>query len=338
MEQLVTIEILKKSQRTRPRIWIPVFQAIMLLITLAVGLFETALLLPTLPFREAILALFGDSTIALGTLTGWGDVLAFFILPVALVVINLVNIIVDVKICMYRRTYWWFGAILLILYIAVFLYTGFWMLYYFVEFFRNLIVALEPYIPMMAMINSYSIMGYTAAFVLFQIFCLFYNVNYPGKYEEIYTLRKERIKSYHTSDERIAYKKRFYDDYKRGNWISMMLDLHYKSLLPGSTAPMRKDAYEFMVYYAAICDADIKRAIFDEYAAQGRYLECRTLYNDVKAKGESARNGIRVILPHYQERKPRKAKARKVEGMPPLPEGKPKPNVRTKHYSPDEIG
>ena len=349
MDKMVTIEVLKRSWSTRPRHWVPVFAVIMFLPSLAATLFFMLLAFRDWQISKNIIAMLPTDPITwFGPITNWVDFLYVFLLPVVLLGINLVNFILMCVTCSYRKAYFWFGVPMIFVYIAIALFTAFWLVLYFVPSFANMMagVITADIMNILGLVYAWGTLGYSALFVLYLIFLFFYCVNYPAKYEEIYELRKQRLKAYPTAEERLQYRKRFYRDYKKGNWISMMLDLHFKSLEKGSTAPMRKDAYDFLVYYAAICDANVQKAVLDQYASEGRYFEVRKIFHAVKEKSDSALRGIRVILPHYEKPQPKPAAPGSVEpapdAIPSIPPLQPlfprKKNPNSKHYSPDDIG
>lgn len=348
MEKMVTIEVLQKSQRTRPRKWIPWVCFIFGLITLALGLFFATFLFPDLPISQSILALIPDQSMAVGSITTLSQLIALVILPGAMALINFVTLIFTVKMCSYRHVYWWFGWIAVLGFIGMFLLTGFWILYFLVPFLTDIMNQIPSQVlDILYSVYLYGVLGYTAFFFLIMLFGIFYNLNYPAKYEEIYALRKARIKSFREGKDKRAYKKRFYMDYKKGNWDSMMLDLHYRAFIKDSYEPMRKDSYDFFVYYCCSCDATLKRAIFDQYAREGRFYECRTIYHDIKGKSDAVSHGAKVILPHYipQGAEPKQDASKKAVARPaprpvaPLaPVNQKKPhNAKLRTWSPDDI-
>ena len=342
---MVTIEILQKSQRSRPRKWIPVLSFIFLLITLVGGGYYAAFVFPDLSISQSIIAPLPTTPINLGGIDfTWPQAMLLFFVPYGLLVWDFVCSIICGKICNYRKIYWIYGWIFVVALIGMIGLTTFVSLYYLVpasgQWLANVIPA--DIIVLIVNIHVYVVLGETAALALFFLFCLFYNLNYPAKYEAIYELRKRRLKSFALYDERLAYKKRFYNDYKYGRWISMMLDLHFESLDKNAVGPMRKDAYDFMVYYGCLCDNNIKRAVFDSYAAEGRYYECRSLFHDLKEKSQATENGAKVIIPHYDPAKHRKKKIKTEQPKrvePPLKPytGRRNPDARVKTWSPEDI-
>jgi len=343
---MVTIEILQKSQRTRPRKWIPITSLIFLLISLVAAGYYAAFIFPDLEISQMIMKPLPVEPINIaGTDYSWRDAMLFFFVPYGLLVLNLITLIISGKISGYRHVYWIYTWILVVAFIGTVVFAAFFSLYYFVPTVGQWLSGVMPpeVLSLLGTIHVYLALGLTLGLCLFLLFCLFYNLNYPAKYEEIYELRKRRIKSFPLYDDRAAYKKRFYTDYKYGRWISMMLDLHFESLDKNAIGPMRKDAYDFMVYYGCLCDNNIKRATFDSYASEGRYYECRALFHDLKAKSEATENGAKVILPHYDpakhaKKKPEKPEPKKIE--PPLKPlaSRRTPDARVKTWSPEDIG
>lgn len=345
---MVTIEILQKSQRTRPRKWIPVFSLFAFLVFALVAVFDLGLVFSNTSFGQTIVKLLPSTDVTIGSVTlSWLNLCIYLVVPAALAVLGIIGLVVAMKISSYRHSYFALSWLLLLLLIAVILLAVFFNLNLFVKFVTDLLSKIPQNImDILFKAFIYCTLGCGAVFALFFFITLFYNINYPGKYEAIYDLRRARLKSFHNSDDRIAYKKRFYNDYKKGNWISMMLDLHFQSLEKGSTEPMRRDAYEFLVYYACLCDSTIKRAVFDEYAAHGRYFEVRNIFHDLKEKSDSIRQGgARIHIPTYVEPSPKPRKKTKVKPadvpkrIPPFaPKSyKKTPDARLKTWSPDDI-
>lgn len=308
MRKLVTIETLKESQPTRPRKWIPVVAFIGFLLCVFSGLGYMAILYPDVPIFASIIALIPN---LVTTISGVQYSLLFLLqilfVPAGIFGLCLILMIFAGRICSFRRAFWWLGAFMVIALIAQPLFVVFWSLYNFAPAMAGIFANIPAQVrDILLQVYGYLNFGMPFLFAVFWFFCLFYNVVHPMKYEEIYSLRTARLKACRNTDERIAYKQRFYDDYRKGNWISMMLELHFESLDPKSTKPMRQDAFEFLVYYANVCDANINEAILNEYAREGRYLECRTIFHDAVHKSEAISKGAKIVLPHYVEPKPKK--------------------------------
>jgi hypothetical protein len=331
---MVSIENLKASQPTRPRHWIPVYCAIILLLCLLVDGLYTVCSLTLGEFSATVYSWLPDLRLTIGdAVFGKDQIWLILILPASMVLVNLFAIIGACRMASFRKVYWWYAIWALLAYIAMFLYVTFWNLFTFVPGIHD---ALSRFINQQAQdvmwtIFVYGNIGYSALLVISMVFGLFYCVNYPAKYERIYSLRKRHLKALPTADERIAYRKRFYRDYKKGKWISMMLDLHAESLKAGQATKMDQDAYDFLVYHACLCDSEVKKAIFDEYARNGRYFECRALYNEVKAKSQAVEDGAKVRIPTYVPTVEPRVERR------PKPKPKPAPAPKRRHYRPDEI-
>ncbi|MCR5348711.1 MAG: hypothetical protein K6E59_03805 [Bacilli bacterium] len=350
MSKMVTIDVLKESQPSRPRHWIPVFAFLAFLISAVVGVVYMALVIPGVPFFESIVAMFPAMSIELnGKSFELVFLLKILFFPAGIFLLFLIFTIVAVRICIYRHAYWWLGAFMLTAIIVQPLLTGFWALYYLVPNMDTTLAGIPAQVMgILLQVHGYMNFGIPFLHTLFWLLCMLYNVTYPLKYSEIYDLRSARLAACGNSDERIEYKNRFYNDYKKGNWISMMLDLHFESLDPKSTKPMREDAFEFLIYYANICDSNVNEAIFKQYASQGRYYECRTLFHDALKKSESIDKGAKVVLPHYVApkankkpvfaKKPLKSETPKRVEPPLKPAAYKKPaNSRVKTWTPDDI-
>ena len=346
MNHMVTIEILEKSQPTRPRKWIPVFAVIAFLINLALGLFMLSFWIPDFALFKAMHEAIPAYTFVIDTHSySLLQLLMAVFVPAGTAVLGLVFIIVCCKICGFRHAYWWLGVFLLIGYIALVLFVIFYALFYFVPVMTNWFNGIPADIlNILGTVYAYLCLIWPLAMAFFYFLCFFYNLSYPGKYEAIYELRRRRLKSFRTTDERIEYRNRFYRDYKKGNWISMMLDLHFESLSRDSTAPMSKDAYDFLVYYANLCDDTVNRAVFDAYASEGRYYEVRRIFHDMKDKSETINRGANIVLPHYVPEKPKKKPLPKKAETPKRVDPPLKPadyktpaNDRVKTWTPDDI-
>ena len=334
--QMVSIENLEESQPTRPRHWIPVYCAIVLLLCLAVDGLYALCALNLGEISDSIYGLLPNLEIVMGDIVfGKDQIWLILFLPLGSYFINLFALIVACRMAHFRKAYWWYAIWVLLLYIALGFLTLAWELFTFVPFISdNLKKFLAPdVINILWMVFVYGHLGVSALLLIALIFGLFYCVNYPAKYERIYELRRRHLKALRTCDEKIAYKKRFYNDYKRGKWISMMLDLHAESLKAGQVSRLDEDAYDFLVYYSCLCDSNVKKAVFDEYARNGRYFECRALYHEIKAKSDAIDAGAKVRVPTY------------VPSVEPKIQRRPKPVVKQappappkrRHYRPDEI-
>ncbi len=333
---MVSIENLEESQPTRPRHWIPVYCAIVFLICLLVDGLYTVCALNLGAFSDSLFNALPNIQLVVGTTTfGKAQVWLILLLPLAMLIVNLFALIGAIRMATYRKVYWWYAVWAVLGYLAMVFLVLFEELFTFVPFVTNLLKGLIPanIVNLLLTLFTYGNIGYSALLLIAMFFGLFYCVNYPAKYERIYALRKRHLKALRTSDERIAYRKRFYNDYRRGKWISMMLDLHAESLKAGQVARMDEDAYDFLVYYSCLCDSTVKKAVFDEYARNGRYFECRALYHEILAKAEAVEGGAKVRVPTYVPTvEPQvKRQPKKVVAAPPPPAPK------RRHYRPDEI-
>ena len=344
---MVTIEVLQKSQPTRPRKWIPVVCFIMLILTLAGAALMTVYLFPNWAISQKVLSFLPNKAMSIGKITSLKELMTITIVPGGLILIDLFALIFTAKMCKYRRVYWWFGWVMIVGFIATVLLTIFFNLYYLVPMIANFIDKIPASIfNLLRRLFRYGVLACTAAFALVMLFGVFYNVNYPAKYEEIYALRKDRLKSYETGSERSAYRKRFYQDYKNGNWVSMMRDLHYRAFIKDTLEPMRADSYEFFVNYCCDRDATLRHAMFDQYAKEGRFYELRQLFHDIDEKSDVIDRGGKVVIPHYvpEPSQPRRriripARAKVAPAPAPLaPQGgKPSTNPKTRKWAPEDI-
>ncbi len=333
--KMASIENLEASQRTRPRHWIPVYCFIVLLFCVVVCGAYAIFVLPTGDFGASIYGMLPNLELVIGEdVYNKDQVFLIMILPIAMLVVNLFALIGACRMASFRRAYWLYAIWPLIAYIAMALLVAFWNVYTFAAWAKKAFSFMTPEIvKIIGTVFVYGNLGYSALLLISMIFGLFYNVNYPARYERIYMLRKRHLKALRKADEKIAYKKKFYRDYRLGKWNSMMLDLHAESYKEGSTEKMDQDAYEFLVYYTCLCDTTVKKAIFDEYARHGRYLECRTLFHSIKTKSEAVENGAKVHIPTYV---PPVEPRVEVRPKPVAPKPEP-PAPKRKHYRPDEI-
>ena len=331
--RLVSIEKLEESQPTRPRHWIPVYCVIFFLLLAPVF---TVYLLASFEFGDITKSVYDMLPNIEFTFNGitFGKSFAWLtlILPCALLFLNIFSVSIAIRMAVFRHAYWWYAIWVLLAFIGMLLLVAFWELLNLVPGFSEAVRRMIPadVIDILGSVFVYGNVGYTAALLVSLVFGFFYCVNYPAKYERIYQLRKRHLKALRTPQEKKEYRKRFYHDYKRGKWISMMLDLHAESLKAGSRERMDKDAYDFLVYYSCLCDATVKKAVFDEYARNGRYYECRNLFHEIQAKSEAVEGGAKIRLPVYVPPAEPTIKRR-----PKAPA--PAPAPKRKHYRPDEI-
>lgn len=331
---MVTIDKLEASKPTRPRHWVPVYCFLILLLAVPAMVIYMACSFNMGDFSTAIFNFLPQ--VEIKTDTAYFDSLTVWMVliqPCTLLVINILALFVSIRMATFRHAYWWYAIWVAIAYVVSALMVLFWNLFTFLPAFGDSMSTLIPanVLPIVWNSTVYLNFGLTIALIVALVFGLFYCVNYPAKYECIYMLRKRHLRALLNSEERAAYRRRFYRDYKRGNWISMMLDLHAESLNAKSNERLPEDAYDFLVYYSCLCDSNVKKAVFDEYARHGRYYECRSIYHEIKAKSDAVDGGAKVRIPTY------------VPSTEPRVERKPKPKVvpppapKRRHYRPDEI-
>lgn len=344
MERMVTEAVLKHSQKGRPRKWIPWVCLFMFLLSGLFGGYYLLLVFNDNDFSRMLISMLPQFEMMVGEYLFTSiEAFVYFFLPMASPLVLLLPFIFSMMLCHYRGVYWWFGALILIFGIAVPVFSGVYAGFLIFPLLRQMAEGN----PLLAMIFGYGTVygniGLPFLYALFMLFGVFYNVNYPSKYERIYELRRKRIKSLHGYDERAAYKKRFYLDYKYGRWDPMMYELFAYYLDSSYRGPMPKDAFEFLMRYSEKCDGKVNRAIFVELASQGRYYECREYLRKAKEKADAVDNGAKIVLPHYEPPKPKKKKPlpkpKPVRLDPPLAPAKVQrsPNARVKTWTPDEI-
>ena len=275
---MVTIEILKQSQRTRPRKWVRNFGWIFIWPMIAILMIMLGTIIPNY-FLNGIINQFDVDFF--GHPYKMMDFLQYLIIPATLWVVGFFPLALSQKMGKYRHPYW---LLFIPAVIVTIVYPLGLLFIYLHDFVPTLTDLMNRFIPaqvfaIVNMVLQYVGIGLPILYIVVCIFAIIYNVNYPAKYEDIYHLRKERILSFDRLDERSAYRKRFYEDYKRGNWDSMMFDLHYASLQGASNEPMRDDAYEFLRYVNGRNEDHIHGAILDQYRKEGRYADIRKQYH-----------------------------------------------------------
>ena len=331
---MVTIDKLRASKPTRPRHWIPVYCLLVLLLAIPALTIYMACSFDMGDFSAAIVNFLPiieikTNTVVYSSTTVW----MILIQPCTLLLINVLALFVSIRMANFRHIYWLYAVWVLIASIASAIMVLFWNLYTFLPSFASSMSTLIPVDVLPIVWNStvYLHTGLTIALIVALVFGLFYCINYPAKYEAIYTLRQRHLRALPNAEERWAYRRKFYRDYKNGDWIAMMLDLHAESLNDKSNARLPRDAYDFLVYYSCLCDSNVKKAVFDEYARNGRYYECRAIYHEIKAKSEAVECGARVRIPTYVPSvEPRIQRKPKAQVTPP-------PAPKRRHYRPDEI-
>ncbi len=349
MENMVTIEVLRKSQPTRPRKWIPVVCFIMFVITALCAGFQALYILGGTDFAKKILAKLPNLVFVFGGKyqRTFAEVTGFCFSPALLLVVNLVSLFIIKKICGFRKNYWILGWLLFLSFFVFLLLTIFMDLYYMVPFLGQFYDKIPANVmKILVTVFYYGTPIYSALFALFYFICIFYNVNYPAKYERIYELRKRRIKAYTDLDQRSAYKKRFYEDYRIGNFEEMLYELHSPEIETLSNEPMSRDAYDAMLHHSSYCNSVRQEALFNQYASEGRYYECRRMFKELKDVSDNLERGATIEIPHYSEQ-PRQAASAPLQvpprrpaapaPEPPLRPQAPRRNPNSKSWGPDDI-
>lgn len=299
---MVTIDILKESQRTRPRHWIVNFGWIFIWPMIVCLLI---LLCNVIPEFFLIAELNRWKITLFGTTYTMSYFLSILIVPAALWVVGLFPATLAMKMGKYRHPYYLLSIPAVFAMVAYPLTVLFLDLHSFVPGFGAF---LDRYIPtevfaLIQTIVNYVGVGLAIWLILVCFFAIIYNVNYPGKYEEIYRKRKQRLLSYEDFEDRYAYRKRFYKDYKKGNWESMMFDLHFAAIADDSTEPIPEDAYEFMRMINGRNEDAIRSAILDQYYEEGRYGDIRRFFHKNVALNDIIDNGARIHLGPRPKRK-----------------------------------
>ena len=255
-------------------------------------------------------------------------------------ILGLLPLVLCQRMGKFRHPYYGLFVPALIVMIAYFLAQVFIDLYLFVPAVSNFMV---KYIPenvftIIRTVLAYVAVGLPAWFILVCFFAIIYNVNYPGEYEDIYVKRAARIKAYKDLDERIAYKERFYEDYRLGNWDSMMIDLHFASIEGESNEPIPDDAYEFMRYLNGRNEDHIRQAIFDKYREEGRYSDIRKIYHRTFDLEDNISRGAKIRLGREPKKKIVPKPAPIPPYVPPLAHSAARPKDKTdKLWGPDDI-
>ena len=345
---MVTIEILKQSQRTRPRKWVRNYGIFFFIVMLVFAILLGGRLLPSFPIATWL----NQYKVTFLGYTYWMyDFLCYLVLPIALWVVGFFPLILAAKMGKYRRPYLILFVPAMVIHILYLIAMVYGFLHTYVPAISQFV---DKYVPLwitnlVATITIYVGIGLAVWYTIICFFAMIYNKNYPAKYEDIYAHRKARLKSIRNLDERVAYKQRFYDDYREGNWDSMMIDLHYNSIYNESNDPIPDDAYEFLKYMNGKNETTIKSAILDQYRSEGRNSEIRAIYQKTELKEDRiTRGGAVIALPPKDPLPPPKPKIKAVpvQAPPPPPPYVPplksyiprkKRNVNVKTWSPDDI-
>ena len=338
IRRMVTIEILKKSQRTRPRNWVRNFGWIFIWFFIA---FLVLLLGNVIPDYFLTAQLDAYEVNFNGTVYTLSRFLYYLVGPIALWVLGFFPL--NLARCMgkYRHINYLLFIPAIIVHVAMPVALGFIYLHDFVPQMTDLIDRFVPadILALIVNITTYVTVGYAGWCVLICFCALLYNLCPPLKYSDIYSLRKARVKSYRDLDERAEYKRRFYDDYKRGNWDSMMLDLHFASIEGTSDKPIPEDAYEFMRYLNGKNQDKINSAILDKYKEEGKYSSIRKIYHSNADLEDNIARGAKINLgPKPKPSKPTPKPAPLPPHEPPLAPSKPKKDPNSKLWGPDDIG
>ena len=301
-----------------------------------------------------ITASLNENQITLGPITmGYFDLLRYMVLPIAVWVLGIPVVITSQRMGSFRHPYLIFAIPGLILLFAWPLLQAFIYLFRFVPAVSS---ALGRFIPesvvvILETISGLIALGFGAWLLAICIFAIVYNVNYPAKYEEIYRLRKKRLKSYRNLDQREAYKARFYRDYKRANWDSMLKDFFCDILNNESNDPIPYDAYLFIREANGTNEERISHRVLDTYKDNERYWEIRKMYHDNQHIADVVDNNGKINLPPRVKevkkvKKPGKPKVKVVvestrnggSNIPPLQRDLVKATDPTsKKWSPDDI-
>jgi len=335
---MITKELLQRSQDSRPRYSIVALGWISLLIVLITAGLQGFLVLPdSALFEEWSIhgSFIPDMNLATFMVYIGGPIIAFLFGIVPFVLIN--------RMAKFRHPYLWLSIPVWIVFV---LYIIAMIAIYVVMFVPGVGDLLFKYVPIdyyyLALnIFIYLPLGYDALLLIGAIFGIFYNVNYPAKYEEIYARRKARLKAYPNYKDKDAYRARFYENYRDGNWEQMMLDLFYVDLLD-KDAPISEETMLFMAEYGGYSESKIKRAAFNAYCKKGQFREAREDFmRTLKAK-EAVEGGAKIVFPDEITPLPEPVKpvrtypAPYVPPLRPADERRPKDPTSTK-WRPEDI-
>ena len=320
---MITVDYLKRSQKSRPRHVIVLF-----------GVFALILMVPLVAiFAWCVLpnsALMQEWAQYDSFLPGVKlDAFMFYYgFPVLTLTIGMLPFIVLRYMCKFRPVYWWLGVPAWIVFILIDLATTVLYLLMFVPGLLEFVLGLMPaevqptfmeIYSMTATIYVYVALGYAALLLISSIFAVLYCVNYPAKYEEIYTRRKARLRAYPNYKDQEEFRIRFYESYKHGDWNQMMLDLCFEELT-NKNEPLSKEMIAFMAEYAGYGEGKVKEATFARYAARGEYERARKSFLATVRAKQAVENGARVVLPDERRPAPQKpVKPKPVEPKPYVP-------------------
>ena len=281
---MVTIEMIKKSWKSRPRKAV-VFWAFVDMLFAAGGLAFWLIM----KYVPSFLAVLNDTTFNLmGTDWTLREFMIAFILPWGMMVTCLPAWIFSQVVSKYRAAYLWFAipsAFIVIAYVLCGIFMLITPVHEFLpESIRNLLIKICGYG------FTYGAMGY-AGFMTFCCFLgLFYNVCPPLKYSRIYTLRRLRLKHAKDGSDRRFVKREFYHLYKK-NKAEELLGLLVAPYLPrDSQLELIPEAVYYMKIHGGNASGEIKAYELENGLKQTEG-EARNIYNQTMDDLESARNG-----------------------------------------------
>lgn len=281
---MVTIEMIKKSWKSRPRKAV-VFWAFVDLLIAAGGLGFWLVM----KFVPSFLANLNDTVFNLmGTDWTLREFMVTFILPWGMMATCLPAWIFAQVVSKYRAAYLWF-AIPSSFIVIIYVLCGIFMLITPVHAFLPASI-LNILLKVCGYGFTYGAMGY-AGFMIFCCFLgLFYNVCPPLKYSRIYALRRLRIKHAKDGADRRYVKREFYRLYKK-NKAEELLGLLVEPYLPrDSQLELIPEATYYMKIHGGNASGEIK-AYEIENGLKQTEAEARNIYNQTLEDLESARNG-----------------------------------------------
>ena len=291
---MVSLDTLKRSQIARPRHAIVVLGIISMILLLPLTLLYIWLLVP------------GSSLLAeLATKTSWvktmhlGSFMAYLGFPILIVALGFFPFCTLNFMAKCRHPYYWLSTPTWTLFsVTVLGGVGLYSILFIPGLYNFLAQRLNiaEFLNVFQVVFLYVAVGYGAFLCLAAFFAIIYNVNYPAKYEEIYTRRAARIRAYPSYYDQKAYRIRFYENYRDGNWYQMMLDLYFKEL-SDPRASLDDACVEFMCEYAGYNNGQVRSTALREYHRRGDDKKLRELFFNYLAMRQSLENGAKLVLP-----------------------------------------
>lgn len=321
---MVTVEVIRKSHKSRPRKAV-VFWAFIGFLLAAGGL---AFLL-ALKYVPTFLANLSEQTFNLmGVERDWRSFLIDFVLPAGQIITCFVAAVLCGAVASYRAFYLLFS-----------IPSGFLIFAIIVTGLFNFLTPIHQFIPQIDMILKYTkpvfeycAIGFGGLMTFFCFIALFYNHTYPLKYGRIYHLRKTRLRLAKSGEERHRVRRDFYKFYKECK-AKELIGLLVEPYLPvDSELELIPEAFYYMKLNGGDANGEIKGYEL-EAARHTSEAEARAVYARTLEELEMAKNGDLSFLKRgetqiiYKPMGPAKPKPKPIDTRP----------INDPLWSPEEI-